>query len=62
VQGERDPFGNAAEVAEYELSPQVEIEWLTDGDHSFKPRKASGATLEDNIAQAIARIALFIKP
>lgn len=42
VQGERDPFGNRQEVAEYRLSEQVCIHWLADGDHSFKPRKASG--------------------
>ena len=42
VQGERDTFGNASEVAAYGLAPAVTVEYLTDGDHSFKPRKSSG--------------------
>ena len=42
VQGERDPFGNIDEVAGYPLSSQIQMHWLTDGDHSFKPRKVSG--------------------
>ena len=42
LQGERDPFGNAAEVPGYELSSRIRLHWLTDGDHSFKPRKSSG--------------------
>jgi predicted alpha/beta-hydrolase family hydrolase len=60
VQGERDPFGNREEVAEYQLSKQVRMHWLTDGDHSFKPRKASGTTLEKNLAEAIATVASFV--
>ena len=52
-QGTRDPFGTTEDVAGYELSDQIEIEWLEDGDHSFKPRKRSGVTLEQNMAQAI---------
>jgi uncharacterized protein len=42
IQGERDPFGNRHEVAGYKLSKHVRLHWLPDGDHSFKPRKASG--------------------
>jgi uncharacterized protein len=41
VQGERDPFGNREEVAKYKLSEHVRVFWLPDGEHSFKPRKAS---------------------
>src|SRR5947209_18352568 len=44
VQGERDPFGSREEVAEYELSPTVQVKWMKDGDHGFKPRKSSGTT------------------
>ena len=48
IQGERDALGNKDEVAGYELSKKIKIHWLPDGDHSFKPRKASGRTLEEN--------------
>lgn len=52
VQGERDTFGNRDDIDSYALSPQIKVSLLTDGDHSFKPRKASGVTLEHNLAQA----------
>jgi len=57
VQGTRDPFGTRDEVVTYRLSPAIEIEWLEDGDHSFKPRKSSGFTERDHIARAIERVA-----
>ncbi len=46
VQGTRDTLGNQEEVADYQLSKAIEITWLEDGDHSFKPRKKSGFTEE----------------
>ncbi len=60
-QGTRDPFGTTDDVSGYDLSAQIEIEWLDDGDHGFKPRKRSGATLEQNMAQAIEATARFMK-
>ncbi|HKJ95010.1 MAG TPA: alpha/beta family hydrolase [Gammaproteobacteria bacterium] len=42
LQGERDPFGRPDEVDRYELAGGIEIVWVPDGDHSFKPRKRSG--------------------
>lgn len=54
VQGERDPFGHRDEVAAYELSPAIELAWLPDGDHSWKPRKASGRTARENLAAGVA--------
>ena len=60
VQGERDPFGSRREVARYKLSKQVRFHWLPDGDHSFKPRKASGRTEEENWAEGIDAIACFV--
>ncbi len=60
VQGTRDTFGKPEEIEAYELSDAIEVVWLEDGDHSFKPRKASGRTLEQNVAEAIAAIAEFI--
>jgi predicted alpha/beta-hydrolase family hydrolase len=60
LQGERDPFGNKQEVEGYELSPRIEVHWLPDGDHSFKPRKASGRTEDENLSEALERMASFI--
>jgi predicted alpha/beta-hydrolase family hydrolase len=59
VQGQRDPLGNKAEVTGYELSKKIKIHWLPDGDHSFKPRKVSGRTLEENFVDAIEVIVDF---
>jgi predicted alpha/beta-hydrolase family hydrolase len=60
LQGERDPFGTPEEVAGYELSPSIRIEWLPDGDHSFKPRKQSGHTETENLSRAVALVAAFL--
>jgi uncharacterized protein len=61
VQGERDPFGNRQEVAKYDLSPAVRMAWITDGDHSFKPRKSSGTTEEKNWQTALDLIVGFLE-
>jgi uncharacterized protein len=60
LQGTRDTFGRPDEVTSYKLSPAIRIEWLDDGDHSFKPRARSGRTEADNVRAAIALIAEFI--
>jgi predicted alpha/beta-hydrolase family hydrolase len=60
IQGERDPFGNIDEVASYALSTKIQIHWLPDGDHDFKPRKASGKSLDDNMTEAIVAVADFL--
>jgi len=62
VQGERDPFGSREEVEGYELSPAIRIAWMTDGDHSFKPRKASGRSEQQNWESAIEEIISFLQP
>ncbi|MFT5528325.1 MAG: putative alpha/beta-hydrolase family hydrolase [Pirellulaceae bacterium] len=56
LQGERDTFGNQQEVANYKLSQSIDVRWLPDGDHSFKPRKSSGRTEQQNWDEAIANI------
>ena len=61
LQGERDTFGKRDEIEKYKLSEQVQVNYLPDGDHSFKPRKASGYSLENNINQVIEHTATFIK-
>ena len=60
VQGERDTFGRPEEVAGYELSDKVRLHWMGDGDHSLKPRKASGRTEGENLAEAAVEAARFV--
>ena len=60
LQGERDTFGQREEFAQFELSSHVQVEFIADGDHSFKPRKRSGYTEADNISAAVAALSSFI--
>ncbi len=61
VQGERDSFGTKAEVKTWKLSSAVRFAWMPDGDHSFKPRKSSGVTEEENLRKAVEAMAEFLK-
>ena len=61
AQGERDSMGNRNEVDTYELSEKIGLAWLPDGDHSFKPRKASGRTMQQNWQEAIQAVKQFAK-
>jgi len=61
VQGERDPFGREAEVRDYPLSGAIRVLTLKDGDHSLKPRKASGLTQDEHLDTAADAIAAFVK-
>ena len=61
LQGERDTFGTPDEIAGYGLSPAIALHVLADGDHSFKPRKRSGETLEGHLAAATEAIAAFAR-
>ncbi|WP_058555219.1 alpha/beta family hydrolase [Thiohalocapsa sp. ML1] len=58
-QGERDPFGHRAEVAGYGLCAAVQMAWIPDGEHSFKPRVASGRTWAQNLDAAAAAVLGF---
>ncbi|WP_382309337.1 alpha/beta fold hydrolase [Herbiconiux sp. UC225_62] len=61
-QGTRDPFGTQPEVATYELSPAIRIQWLDDGEHEFKPRaKISGFTHAQHLATAADAVAAFLR-
>jgi len=60
LQGSRDPFGLPADVKTYRLPKTIRVEWLEDGDHSFKPRVSSGITLDDNLGRAVNLAAKFI--
>jgi len=58
-QGTRDTLGGYDDVRDYALSPAIQVHWLDDGDHGFKPRKASGLTEEGNWGSAMDAIAAF---
>jgi hypothetical protein len=60
LQGERDTMGTRDDVAGYDLSSSISVHWLGDGDHSLKPRKKSGRTNEQNLAEAITAIRDFV--
>lgn len=59
LQGERDPFGRPEEVAGYGLSPQVQVQWIPHGDHSFKPTRSSGLNEAGNWDLAVMRADRF---
>ena len=58
-QGTRDTFGKREEVGTFTLSNSIRYHWLEDGDHGFKPRKASGLTEQENWDSAMDAIAKF---
>jgi uncharacterized protein len=59
VQGTRDDLGSRSEVDGYRLSASIRFHWLEDGDHSFKPRKASGRSHPQALREAVAAIVAF---
>ncbi len=61
IQGERDKFGGKGLVDTWPVMNKVSLHWLTDGDHSFAPRKSSGTTQEANLAAAITHSIDFIR-
>jgi predicted alpha/beta-hydrolase family hydrolase len=61
LQGERDALGSREEIGGYALSPSIRLVFLPDGDHSFKPRKSSGSTYEQNLHQAIQETLRFCR-
>ena len=61
IQGTRDSMGNQKEVSSYDLSKRIIIHWLSDGDHSFKPRVKSGLSLTNHLSKAAELTEDFIK-
>ena len=61
LQGERDALGAKDEVEGYPLAGSIRVVWLTDGDHGFRPRKSSGRTEAENLDDAIAAMASFVR-
>ena len=60
VQGERDALGNRQAVADYNLSPAINLHWLATGDHDLKPLKSSGFTQPQHLLSAADAIAAFL--
>jgi uncharacterized protein len=60
LQGDRDNFGNKDEIGGYIVSHNISLHWLEDGDHSFKPRKKSGRTEQQNLNEALDAFICFI--
>jgi predicted alpha/beta-hydrolase family hydrolase len=60
LQGERDPFGSREEVGRYRLSPAIRLEWIKDGDHSYKARASSGTSEKENVVRAGELAAAFL--
>lgn len=61
LQGERDPFGNVDEVSGYSLPNNINVAWLADGDHDFKPRRVSGLNQQVLIDEAALLAASFVR-
>ena len=61
LQGTRDPFGRADEVATYPLDPGIAFHWAEDGNHDLAPRKRSGRTAEQNLAEALTAADGFLR-
>lgn len=61
VQGERDKFGGKAQIPSWPLKAEIGLAWITDGDHSFVPRKSSGTREAANLARAIDLSSDFIR-
>jgi predicted alpha/beta-hydrolase family hydrolase len=61
VQGTRDSFGGPGTVRAVALPPAIHIHWIGDGDHSFKPTKASGRDEANCLDEAATAVADFLK-
>lgn len=59
IQGERDTLGNRDEISRYRLSAAIRFAWMPDGDHGFKPRKASGHSEKENLNAALETLVRF---
>ena len=60
LQGTRDPFGGRDEVKALTLSKKIKVHFLDDGEHSFKPRKSSGRSEQQNLEEAVSEAAAFL--
>jgi predicted alpha/beta-hydrolase family hydrolase len=60
VQGTRDPFGGPLELRKIPLPKSTEIHAVTDGDHAFSTRRASGRAPGDAFAEIAHVVADFV--
>jgi len=60
IQGERDALGDRETVADYSLSPEIRLHWLTAADHDLKPLKKSGLSHEQHLDSAADIVAAFL--
>ena len=61
LQGARDSLGSRDDVATYPLAGTIDVRWMEDGDHSFKPRKALGRTERDNWDDGVQAAADWVR-
>ena len=61
VQGTRDSLGSRDDVKGDDLARTISLRWMEDGDHGFKPRKASGRTEEGNWRQGVAAVSDWVR-
>ncbi|KZN33315.1 hypothetical protein N480_24085 [Pseudoalteromonas luteoviolacea S2607] len=61
LQGERDTFGTKSKISDMSFDKSPQFVWLPDGDHSLKPRKASGFTEQQNRQTAADGTIQFIR-
>ena len=54
-------MGTKDDVAGYTLDKSIELEWLEDGNHDLKPRKASGFVYEHHLDLTAKAVAAFVK-
>jgi predicted alpha/beta-hydrolase family hydrolase len=59
-QGTRDPLGDQPTVGALKLPKTIKLQWLADGDHDLKPRRASGRTAEQNWREALDAVTAFL--
>lgn len=61
AQGTRDALGRQEEITGYGLDDAIRWCWLEDGNHDFKPRKASGFTQQAHLEMACRELADFAR-
>jgi hypothetical protein len=59
LQGERDPFGKKEECPQQWLPTHCKLNWIPDGEHSFKAPKKSEATTEGHLDLSVQLIHEF---
>jgi predicted alpha/beta-hydrolase family hydrolase len=61
VQGTRDALGGYDEVLGYQLPAHIDLSWLADMDHSFKPYKASHYSQFEAVERSVLDIEQWVK-